>query len=256
MPMEEFQKVLAIRRRCIQQNQHGYGKLIQEEGGAAAHTGPIQKASRSGVGGLQRRGCDAQFRSRADARARLHFPELRQVSLPVVENRASTAAARFFEVIENELAKKIRIFRVRQASQGDQFWIVAALEAVCGIEDVGYTVSHAGSEVAACFAQDDGHTARHILTAVVADAFYYRDGPAVAHTEALAGASCRKHTSGRSAIQCGVADDSVLMPFEARVARRTNYNFAAAHALPHIIVGVAFQNHPNAVNQERSKALP
>ncbi len=92
------------------------------------------------------------------------------------------------------------------------------------IEHVGHAAAHPGGEVASGLAEHDDQSARHVLAAVIADAFDDRVRAAVAHREALAGHAAEERLAAGRAVERDVADDDVLLGLEG--------GFAAADAPP------------------------
>src|SRR5699024_247762 len=99
---------------------------------------------------------------------------------------------------------------------------LAFAEITAFIENVSEAAGHARTEVNAGFTQNTDNTARHIFTAVVANAFYHGDSTGVPHAETFTRAACGIQTTTGRAIQAGVADNTCFMAAEGGTNRRTN----------------------------------
>src|SRR5690606_19047945 len=134
--------------------------------------------------------------------------------------------------------------------------IAARLEIAARIPDVRDAARHAGREVAAGGAEDHRAPARHVLAAVVADAFDDRARAAVTHAEALGRAAAEERASAGRAVQRDVADQHVLLGLEAAFARRVDDQPAAGEALADVVVAVALELERVSLREERTEALP
>ena len=88
------------------------------------------------------------------------------------------------------------------------------VEVAGDVPDVGDAARHAGGEVAAGRAQDDGAAAGHVLAAVVADAFDHGPGAAVADTEPFGRPAAEEGLAAGRAVQHDVADQDVVFRHE------------------------------------------
>ena len=123
------------------------------------------------------------------------------------------------------------------------------------IEHVGDATGHPGSEVTAGGPQDDDAAASHVFATVVADAFHDGSDAGIADAEALASAAVDVDLAGRGTIHGDVADDDVVLSFEAGVRRRVDDEFAAGEALAEVVVGVALDGERHAARDEGAEAL-
>ena len=90
---------------------------------------------------------------------------------------------------------------------------------------------------------------------MVADALDHGHGARIAHREALATATVCEEASARGAVQAGVAHDGIQVGLEA-VSRRWLYDdFPPAHALAHVVVGLAREDQTHAGRKEGPEAL-
>ena len=92
----------------------------------------------------------------------------------------------------------------------------AALELIARVPDIGHAAAHAGGEVVADRAEQDGDTTGHVLAAIVAAALDHGRGTGVADGEALAGATGGEELASGGAVEAGVADDGVVGPDDRR----------------------------------------
>src|SRR5690554_34006 len=83
---------------------------------------------------------------------------------------------------------------------------------------------------------------------MVAGAFHYRMGTGVTHRKTFARRTGCKQLAAGSAVQAGVTDDGGFLGFEVAATGRLDHQLAAGHALAHVIVGIAFQNHVQAAH--------
>src|SRR5262249_18525012 len=145
---------------------------------------------------------------------------------------------------------------VHERLEIDQARVAGGPEVARLVEDVGDASRHAGGEVAAGAADDHHPPARHVLAAVVADAFHHGEGPAVAHGEALAGYSAEVGLAAGGPVQHHVAHEDVGRGGEGRLGRGEGHELAPGEALAHVVIGVAFQGEGDAPRHEGGEALP
>jgi hypothetical protein len=72
-------------------------------------------------------------------------------------------------------------------------------------------------------------------------AFHDRDAARVSYSEALTGATRYEEASTRRPIEDRVADQGGVSSLELRSPRQAHGDLASAHALRHIIVGLAHE---------------
>ncbi len=99
------------------------------------------------------------------------------------------------------------------------------------------------------------HAARHVLAAVIANAFDNRDGAGIAHREPFSGHAVEERFAAGGAVQAHVADQNIFLRHKMRIARRINHHSPAGKPLAHVVVGFAFQRQRHALGQERAEAL-
>src|SRR5262249_29606849 len=97
----------------------------------------------------------------------------------------------------------------------DHAHVAVQQERVVGIEHVSDAAAHAGSEVATRGAEDHNSAARHVLAAMVADAFDYGVGPAVADSETFGGPPAEEGFAASRTIKRDIADDDVVFSDKA-----------------------------------------
>ena len=115
---------------------------------------------------------------------------------------------------------------------------------------------HPRPEILAHRPEDGDASAGHVLAAIGAAAFDHGARTRIAHGETLAGkAGCVQFAAG-GAIKAGVADDGIGFALKSSVGRGPQGDEPAGQALADIIVGVAGDIEPNALNKERAQALP
>ena len=119
-------------------------------------------------------------------------------------------------------------------------------EGLVGVIDERDAAGHAGPEVVADGAEDDGDTAGHVLAAVRPTALDHRVGAGIAHGEALARLAGGEQLARRGAVKHRVADDGVLVADQRRRCQRADDDDATRQSLADIVVGVAehLQLHP------------
>src|SRR3954462_11805105 len=124
------------------------------------------------------------------------------------------------------------------------------------VQDVRDATGHAGREVAAGRAENDGPATGHVLTAVVADTLDDRGGAGVADAEALADDAADEHLAGGGAVQDDVAGDDLLLGGERRVGGRPYGDPATGQSLADVVVGVADQAQRDPARDEGAERLP
>uniref|UniRef100_A0A0N5A2D4 Integral membrane protein n=1 Tax=Parastrongyloides trichosuri TaxID=131310 RepID=A0A0N5A2D4_PARTI len=127
-------------------------------------------------------------------------------------------------------------------------------EAVVDIQHVGHAAGHAGPEVEADRPQHHGDAAGHVFQAVGAAALDHGDGAGVAHPEALAGQAGGEQLAARGTVQHGVADDGVGLG-GGQLRGGPDHEGRAGEALADIVVGLAGQLDPQALDGEGAEAL-
>ena len=78
-----------------------------------------------------------------------------------------------------------------------------------GVMNVGHASRHAGTEIGADRAENDGDTSRHIFTSVGSAALDDHDCAGVPDTETFPRAAAREHPASRGTIKDRVADNRV-----------------------------------------------
>src|SRR5262249_59477367 len=110
-------------------------------------------------------------------------------------------------------------------------------------------------EVAPGAPEHDDAAARHVLAAVVADAFDDGVRAAVAHREALARDALEVGLARGGAVEHDVACDDVLRRLEGRAARHRDDDARAGEALAAVVVGVALDADRDPARAEGAEAL-
>src|SRR6185503_11613939 len=128
-------------------------------------------------------------------------------------------------------------------------------EVLLRIPDIRDAARHARREVAARRAENHRAAARHVLAAVIADAFDDGLGAAIAHAESLGRAAAEERAPARGAVQRDVADQHVLFGLERRVLRRIDDEATARQTLADVIVAVALELERDTLREECSEAL-
>src|SRR5262249_9040476 len=108
---------------------------------------------------------------------------------------------------------------VVQSFQVHHLQVASLCEISVLIDDVSNAAAHASSEVSTRPAEDDNAPARHVFTAVIANAFDNSRRTAIANGEAFAGDSANECLSAGCPIQCDVTNDNILFRLETRACR-------------------------------------
>ena len=82
------------------------------------------------------------------------------------------------------------------------------------------------------------HAAGHVFAAVLANAFDHREGAAVAHAKAFAGAARDEKLAGGGAVQNGIAREHIAAP-RSGADRQLIDDRAAGQSLADVVVGFA-----------------
>ena len=127
---------------------------------------------------------------------------------------------------------EVDVLGVDQRLEIDHLLVAALREVAVGVEHVGDAAAHARREVPAGTADHDHATRRHVLAAVVANAFDHRQRPAVADREALAGDAADVGLAAGRAVETDVADDHVLVRGERRLPRWDTTSLPPESPLP------------------------
>src|ERR1700733_4100089 len=156
-------------------------------------------------------------------RFRLHEPEVADERAQVVEDFLAPDAAGLGHVHLHQLAQVLYVrvhAAVREPMDVDELMVVAIDEIVRLVEHVGEAAGEAGAEVDPSAAQNQDHSAGHVLAAMIAGALDDRDRAGVAHPEALAGLAGREQLAAGGAVQAGIAHDDRVARFVARALGR------------------------------------
>src|SRR5947209_7133305 len=125
------------------------------------------------------------------------LPEARQLALPVEQELLGEARLRGQRMLSDEIPQHRSPMRRRDALPDHRVGIDDGLEAVVGIVDEGHAAIHAGGEIGADPAENDGDAAGHILATVRAAALDDDLGAGVADGEALARLTGGEELAGR-----------------------------------------------------------
>src|SRR5439155_12511698 len=160
------------------------------------------------------------------------------------------------DVALDEVADELDVLGLIERPDVAHTDVAASLEVTGDVQDVGDASRHAGGEVASRAPEHDDAAARHVLAAMVADAFHDGVSAAVADGKALAGdATDERLTTGR-AVEGHVTDDDVLLGGEGRAPRRKDDQPPARQSLAPVVVGVALEHEGDAARYERAERLP
>src|ERR1700678_4523287 len=88
------------------------------------------------------------------------------------------------------------------------------------IENISHAATHARSEISATRSQHQYGSLRHVLAAVVANAFDNGGGTGVAHGEAFSGDSVEKCLAAGCPVKRNISDQNVFFGGKSRSARR------------------------------------
>src|SRR3546814_4489935 len=80
-------------------------------------------------------------------------------------------------------------------------------------------------------------------------------GPGVTDGETLARGASGEQLTASGAIQAGIADDGTVLSLVDTGLGRNDDQFAAGHALAHVVVGIAFQVHIQATGVPDAETL-
>src|SRR5690606_20174377 len=159
------------------------------------------------------------------------FDELAEHPRPGVEDPRRDGRARVRVMQLDELAELRDILVLLDRLEPYRAEIAARPEIAARIPDARDAAPPTSPAGAAGGAEDHRAPARHVLAAVVADAFDDRARAAVTHAEALGRAAAEERASAGRAVQRDVADQHVLLGLEAAFARRVDDQPAAGEAL-------------------------
>ena len=135
-------------------------------------------------------------------------------SCQLPSRKAADLAAGQLHVLPEQRLNLVLVVSVERVEL-HHFGVAVLGEGAVGVVNPGDAAAHAGGEVAARLAQDEGAAAGHVLAAVVAHAFHHGGGAGVAHGEPLAGLPAHEQRAGGGPVQRHVADDDVLLGHEA-----------------------------------------
>ena len=99
----------------------------------------------------------------------------------------------------------------RERLEVDHLQVAALAEITVLVEDERHAAAHAGGEIAAGRADDDGDAAGHVLAAMVAGPFDHGVSAAVPDAEPLAGPAAEEGLAAGRAVEGHVADEDVLL---------------------------------------------
>lgn len=139
----------------------------------------------------------------------------------------------------------------------DQLGVQVVLEVLVRVVHERDATGHARTEVAAGLAEDDDLATRHVLAAVVADAFDDGRGSGVADREALTRDATDEDLTRGGTEQDDVAGDDVVLGHETlgRIVRRAHDDATTRQALADEVVRVAVEPHRDAARDERTEAV-
>ena len=146
--------------------------------------------------------------------------------------------------------------RVDDGLERHHLGIALGPEPALGIPYVRDPAAHARGEVPARGTQDDRAAARHVLAAVIADAFHHRPGARVAHAETFRGDAPEVGLTRGGAVEDDVADQDLFLRAERARTRRIDDQAAPGKALADVVVGIAFHFERHASREPGAEALP
>ena len=123
------------------------------------------------------------------------------------------------------------------------------------VPDIGHTTAHTGGEVSSCLTKHNHPTACHVLAAVVACAFQYRNGTRVPDTEAFTYLTIDIELTAGGAVKTRITCDDIVLSSEVSTCRRKNGNTSARESLGEVVVGFAFELEADAMFQEGTERL-
>mmetsp|Transcript_9319 Transcript_9319/g.16480 ORF Transcript_9319/g.16480 Transcript_9319/m.16480 type:complete len:223 (-) Transcript_9319:4090-4758(-) len=123
------------------------------------------------------------------------------------------------------------------------------------VQEVAESPRHPCGHVAAHRAQAHHCAPCHVLAAVIARALHHGVRHAVAHSKALARTPVDVQGAAGSTIEAGVADQARALRGEGGAWWGHDGHFTATHALAHVIVCLANQEHVHALDVETRKGL-
>ena len=137
----------------------------------------------------------------------------------------------------------------------DHFHVALARKVTVHIEHVGDTTAHTRSKVTTGRAQDHNATTRHILTAVIADAFNNSVRARITHGETFGGNTGKVAMTACSTIQACVTHDDVLLRHERRRLGRIDNETPTRQTLTDIVIRITFEFECDTWRQEGATRL-
>ena len=135
------------------------------------------------------------------------------------------------------------------------FHVTEVIEVTVFIPYVSNSPTHTCSKVTSGLTQYDYSSASHILTAMVAYSFYYRNGSRVTYGKTFTYATIDIHLSTCGTIQQGITSDYVVFGQEITSYRRLYRNMSSAQALAQVIIRFTFQLEADPMWKESTETL-
>lgn len=124
------------------------------------------------------------------------------------------------------------------------------------VQHIGNAARHPGGKVPTGRPQNDDRAARHIFTAVVADALHNGGRAGIAYAEAFARNTGNEGAAARCAVERDIADDDVVGRLKRAGPIRKNDQSAAGKALAEVVVAVALERKRYALRQNAPNDCP
>ena len=175
--------------------------------------------------------------------------------VPVVEHGAGQLRTRVEVVLTNEFVQFFARHAIFHQIDLHHVHITEVVEVVVLVPDIGHTTAHTGGEVSSCLTKHNHPTACHVLAAVVACAFQYRNGTGVPDTEAFTYLAIDIELTAGGTVKTRITCDDIVLSSEIGTCRRKNGNTSARETLGEVVVGFAFELEADAMFQEGTERL-
>mmetsp|Transcript_7112 Transcript_7112/g.11612 ORF Transcript_7112/g.11612 Transcript_7112/m.11612 type:complete len:430 (+) Transcript_7112:1278-2567(+) len=177
-----------------------------------------------------------------------NLQEIPLLGIPMLQQFGGLAAAGFGQMAADQPFELIHPMGHGHRAGHQRFHVHQRRCFTIRVIEIRHPAGHARAKVCANLAQDHGHAAGHVFTAVRPTALNDNLGSRVAHGEAFTRPPRSKEIAIGRAVQNGVADNGVLRRDNGRGHGRTHHNGAPRQALTHIVIGIArhFQLQPRS----------
>src|SRR3954470_9678859 len=187
--------------------------------------------------------------------ARHHHEEMLECAIPLAELTLGAGTTGRAGVLLDESAQEIALAEIGDVNEIDERLVAALVELAELVEHECQAAAHSGAEVATDPAEHHHGSTRHVLAAVVADAFHHRHRAAVANGEPLTSDAGDVRLARCRAIQGGIPDQHRLIGYELRRLRVPNDQTPARQTLADVVVGFALQLERESARGKGAKAL-